>query len=261
MRTKGSLDLVSDTVHVTVPWTLPNAPNNLRALFITDTSFTVFWDDRSINETGYTILLNGGIYEALSSNQRNVSITGLSASTQYDFGVFATNTAGSSDTIMLTVMTLESVIDTTDDMTDSQDTTDMDLSFTVTLDGHTITLDSLTKTSMISLYDSSANGKRLVTIRPSVRVTVTQGMVDISKNISVFPHPDNDSIMVVFNPVMTGVVEMSLYDSSMNVIQTRNLDLDVVRYFPIYTLAFDGMMTITFRSSNGVGSFDLILRE
>ena len=73
-----------------------NKPTNLVANCPTTTSCDLTWDDNSSVETGYEIYQDDVLIDTIASDSESYSMSGLSESTEYTFGVKAiTATAGS----------------------------------------------------------------------------------------------------------------------------------------------------------------------
>lgn len=76
--------------------TAPAAPTNLRVTSTTKTSARIAWDDRSNNETGFEIDMEGGQDSRTAANATQSEVTGLTCNKPYNFRVRATNAAGNS---------------------------------------------------------------------------------------------------------------------------------------------------------------------
>ncbi|TET85544.1 MAG: DUF2341 domain-containing protein, partial [Anaerolineales bacterium] len=82
--------------------TLPAAPSNCQATYISDTQIDVNWNDNSDNETGFKVesSVDGGAYsqiETTGAGATSYPDTSTSADHSYQYRVRATNSAGDSD--------------------------------------------------------------------------------------------------------------------------------------------------------------------
>lgn len=88
----------------------PNAPSNLKATVISDTSIKLTWKDNSDNETGFVIErsldnLNWSLLTTTDQNLISYQDKGLTKNTQYYYRVFATNVGGNSEVININAKT------------------------------------------------------------------------------------------------------------------------------------------------------------
>jgi len=95
---------LSSEISVTTPGAgpaTPAAPSNLRAFVDSSSQVTVYWDDNSSNESGFTLMRKAGVngsYTSIpvSANIIGRSDSGLGAGTQYFYKICAWNSAGNS---------------------------------------------------------------------------------------------------------------------------------------------------------------------
>jgi hypothetical protein len=84
------------------PLSVPEAPSNLAATFITDTQINLSWTDNSNDEVGFKLQISldqstwNTIYTA-QAGETSYSNTGLNSTTTYYYRVFAYNDIGNSD--------------------------------------------------------------------------------------------------------------------------------------------------------------------
>lgn len=74
----------------------PTAPVNLRVTSATTTSARIAWDDRSDNEDGFEIQIEGMQSYSAGANVTQYEITGLDCNRSYNFSIRAFNSAGKS---------------------------------------------------------------------------------------------------------------------------------------------------------------------
>ncbi|HVT90626.1 MAG TPA: fibronectin type III domain-containing protein [Tepidisphaeraceae bacterium] len=92
------------------PPELPDTPTNLSGMAVSTTTIDLNWTDQAINETGYYVQeLIGGNWQTIITLDANVTtyeVTGLIASSSYQFKVIAFNAVGNSgDSNVVTVST------------------------------------------------------------------------------------------------------------------------------------------------------------
>lgn len=78
---------------------LPSAPSSLRASVVSKSKITLTWNDNSNNENGFFVYQrkSGGSWQNIGSVVANImsaSVTGLTASTKYEYKIAAYNSAG-----------------------------------------------------------------------------------------------------------------------------------------------------------------------
>jgi len=84
----------------------PNAPTSAHTNSKTDTEIIMHWTDNSADETGFKMYLDNAYIETIAAGSVSYTYTGLTAGTQYDLAVKATNASGDSAEAQLTETTL-----------------------------------------------------------------------------------------------------------------------------------------------------------
>jgi len=94
----------TNTPTVTVD-VIPTAPTSAHTDSKADTQIVMGWTDNSNNETGFKIYKDDVCIETIAANSVSYTFTGLTAGTQYDLAVKATNAIGDSAEAQLTETT------------------------------------------------------------------------------------------------------------------------------------------------------------
>lgn len=84
----------------------PAAPTSAHTDSKTDTEIVMHWTDNSSDETGFKIYKDDTYLETIAAGSVSYTFTGLTAGTQYDLAVKATNASGDSAEAQLTETTL-----------------------------------------------------------------------------------------------------------------------------------------------------------
>ena len=84
---------------------IPAAPTNAHTDSKTDVQIVMHWTDNSNNETGFKMYKNDAYVETIAADSVSYTFTGLTASTQYDLAVKATNNGVDSAEAQLTETT------------------------------------------------------------------------------------------------------------------------------------------------------------
>jgi hypothetical protein len=85
--------------------TLPTAPTDAHTDSKTDVQIVMHWTDNATDETGYKMYKNDVYIETIAAGSVSYTFIGLTASTQYDLAVKATNAFGDSAEAQLTETT------------------------------------------------------------------------------------------------------------------------------------------------------------
>ena len=90
--------------------TPPAAPTSAHTDSKTDTQIVMHWTDNSANETGFKLYKDDIYIETIAADSVSYTYTGLTAGTQYDLAVKATNAGGDSAEAQLTEITFTSIV-------------------------------------------------------------------------------------------------------------------------------------------------------
>jgi len=84
---------------------VPDAPTNMRALYVTSHSATLKWDDNSDNEEGFKIYQNGELIATVGTNTTHYNLVNLEPRTAYSYAIKSYNNIGKSTSANINVVT------------------------------------------------------------------------------------------------------------------------------------------------------------
>ena len=106
MNFVSQLDRTISLYATGVTYPPPTAPSSAHTDSKTTTQIVMHWTDNSSNETGFKMYKNDTLITTIAAGSVSYTFTGLTAGTQYDLAVKATNTYGDSAEAQLTETTL-----------------------------------------------------------------------------------------------------------------------------------------------------------